>query len=199
MNLVAEDLSYRIMSSLKSISRVFIVPAMLMLAACSSFVPPEIKQPLPGSPDITQVRANAEAYLSQQVRWGGVILDIENKGESSELSIVAFPLNEDGEPQVSDQSSGRFIAVVDTFLEPLVYSRDRVITVKGNLLRTETRVVDEFPYQYPVVQVAFHYLWPVQEEPDYSDYPPYWYDPWYPYYPYYYPYYAPYYPRHHRH
>jgi len=149
-----------------------------------------------GSPSITQVRAHADRYISQKVRWGGVIVNTENKDNSSQLMIVAFPLDDDGEPQVTDQSLGRFIAMDDEFLEPLVYSSDRMITVVGTVLRTETLDVGEFPYEYPVIQVEHSYLWPVPVEPDYRDYPPYWwYDPWYPYYPYYYPYYP--HPRRH--
>ncbi len=76
-----------------------------------------------------------------------------------------------------------------------MYSRDREITVIGQLLRTETFDVGEFSYEYPVIQVQHYFIWPVKEEPVYVDYPPYWwYDPWYPYYSY--PY--PYYPHHHR-
>jgi outer membrane lipoprotein len=167
---------------------------MMLISACSSHIPPEIEQPVEGSPSVAQVRGHADRYISQKVRWGGVIVNTENKDNTSQLMIVAFPLDDDGEPRVSDQSSGRFIAVADEFLEPLVYSSDRMITVVGTLIRTETLDIGEFPYEYPVVKVENSYLWPVKEVPDYRDYPPYWwYDPW-PYYPYYYPYYP--HPRH---
>ena len=141
---------------------------------------------LENSPTIKMARTNTDDYISQKVRWGGVILNTENKHESSWLTIIAFPLKDNGEPIISDQSRGRFIAIVDQFLEPLVYSSERQITVKGNLLRTEIQNIGEFPYEYPVVQVEHAYLWPVLPEPAYTDYPPYWwYDPWYdPYYPY---------------
>jgi len=163
----------------------------LLLSACSSHIPAEISQAPEGAPGVAQVRANTDAYLSQKVRWGGVILDTENKQQSSWLTIVAFPLNDNGRPQLSAQSPGRFIAIVDEFLEPLVYNSDREITVRGRLLRTETRKVGEFPYTYPVIQVKRYHLWPERPKVD-PDYPPYWwYDPWYP--PYYYwrPYHHP--------
>ena len=158
------------------------------LSACSTHIPPVIKQPLEGAPTIGEVRDKAAAYRTQTVRWGGIILDTENKQDSSSLTIVAFPLNDDGEPQVSDQSTGRFIALVDEFLEPLVFSREREITVIGKLLKTQTLDVGEYAYEYPVIQVEHYYVWPVKEDPVYVNYPPYWwYDPWYPY-PFLYPY-----------
>jgi len=184
------------MSLINNIKPSVVFACMMLMSACSSNIPIEIKQPMEGSPGVAQVRGHVDSYLSQKVRWGGVIVNTENKDNTSQLIIVAFPLDDDGEPQVNDQSSGRFIAIVDDFLEPVVYSSDRMITVVGTVLGTETLDVGEFPYEYPVVHVEHSYLWPVKVEPDYRDLPPYWwYDPWYPYYPYYYPYYP--HPRRH--
>lgn len=136
---------------------------------------------------MAQARETAEAHLSKNVRWGGIILSTENKQDSSWVTILALPLSSDGEPLDYEQSQGRFIAIVDKFLEPTIYSHDREITVTGKLLRIETHKVGEFPYKYPIVEVEHFYLWPPDPEPSALDYPPFWWhDPWYnPYYPYY--------------
>ena len=169
---------------------------LMLLSACGTRIPPEIKESPGDSPGIGQVRDMADAYISQKVRWGGVILQTENRQDSSWVTIVSFPVDKDGEPQVSDQSNGRFIARFEEFVEPLVFSAGREITVVGTLLATETQEVGEFAYEYPVVKVDHHYIWPEKKDPVYVDSPPYWwYDPWWPY-PYYYPYY-PHYPHHH--
>jgi outer membrane lipoprotein len=162
----------------------------LLMAACSSSIPVEIRQTLVNAPGVALVRGQPDSYLSQQVRWGGMILETENKQNSSWLTIIAFPLSDRGEPQTSARSPGRFIARVDEFLEPLVYGRDRLITVKGSFSKTEMLMVGEYPYLYPVIDVEHYYLWPVKQVPHYVDYPPYWrYDPWYyPGYPWRYPY-----------
>lgn len=163
----------------------------VMLTACSSHLSPEISQALEGAPSVSQVLDNTDLYLSQKIRWGGLILDTENKLDTSWLTIVAFPLNDRGRPKLSAQSPGRFIAIVDEFLEPLVYKSDREITLTGRIFRTETRMVGEFPFAYPVIEVKHYHLWTPSPKVD-PDYPPYWwYDPWYsPYYQW-----RPYYPR----
>lgn len=176
---------------MKSIGYFVSLFAVILLSSCSSHIPTVIKQELEAAPELGQVRADSNRFISDKVRWGGVIVNIENKDSISRLTIVAFPLSSDGEPNSSAQSSGRFIAVVDTFLEPTVYTTDRAVTIIGNLLKSETSNIGEFPYVYPVVQAEHYYLWPVKQEPGYYDYPPpYWYDPWYPYYPFYSPYYS---------
>jgi len=152
----------------------------MMLNACSSHIPAEIKQPLENSPDIQKIQLNPSQYTSHNVRWGGAILHVENKENSSWLSIVGFPLNSYGRPLTSVESTGRFIAVIDEFLEPLVYTNDRQITFSGTFLKTESHKVGEFSYDYPVIKVEYYYLWPVETTSDTNHHHPYWwYDPWY--------------------
>ena len=177
------------MSLLRLINSTVWLASVLLLTSCSSHIPPEIRKAIAGAPDIAKVNAAPDQYLSQSVRWGGVILNTDNKENTSLITIVGFPLDAHGEPIVSDKSSGRFIAVVDKFLEPLVYSRDRMITILGKLLKMETLDVGEFPYDYPVIKVSHHYLWPVKIETEIVHHPLWWHDPFspwhYPYYPYY--------------
>jgi outer membrane lipoprotein len=166
--------------------------ASLLLAGCAAHIPPEIKQSLPDAPTVEQVRADPSGYLSRRVRWGGMILETENRETATWLTILALPLSKDGKPRVADESPGRFIAIVPLFLEPMVYSRERLVTVTATVLRSETRKVGEFPYLYPVIEAEAHHLWPVEPVLTEVDrYPWWWYDPWY-FDPWYYPYY-PYY------
>lgn len=160
----------------------------LSLCSCASRIPVEIRGDVEHAPTVAQVHTEAEKYLSQKVRWGGKILKIENKQNTSRLTVVAFPLNGYGRPQNTRQSPGRFIAVVDRFLEPEIYSRDREITVIGNILASETHKVGEFAYSHPVVKVDNHYLWAVEEKTTDNYMHHWWHDSWYnPYYPWPYP------------
>ena len=159
----------------------------LLLTACASSIPETIRQAPADNPDIQQVQKQPENFISKQVRWGGIIVDIQNRPDSSQLSIVAFPLTKYGEPAINDNSLGRFIAITDEFLEPTVYIKDRQITVVGEISGSETKNIGEFSYPHVVIKIKHHYLWPVEQKTSYDDYPPpyWWYDPWYPWYPYY--------------
>lgn len=175
----------------RSILVLLYLGVMMFLSACSSQIPPDIRQSYDGGPELAQVRANPDAYLSQGLRWGGVILATENREDTSRLTIVGFPLNDSGRPSIASTSPGRFIAVMNAFLEPLVYSRDREITVTGKLAKTEISKVGEFDYEYPVIDVEAFYLWPPR--PKTIDYNPPYYRPFFnPYYPFHtWPYYRP--------
>lgn len=164
----------------------------LLLAACASQVPVNIREAPPGNPAVAQVRANPDEHQSQQVRWGGEILQTENRENATWLTVLARPLAGNGKPDLTDESGGRFIAHIPAFLDPKVYKAERNVTVRGAVQGSETRQVGEFPYSYPVVEATDWYLWPKEVEypPDYYYpwwyYDPWYYDPWYRY-PYYYP------------
>ena len=155
----------------------------LLITACSSHIPENIRTAPDNNPSLSDVRNQATSYLSRAVRWGGIILKTENTQDTTRLTIMALPLNSSGEPMASDNGAGRFIAVVSSFLEPLVYSKDRLFTVSGRITGTETHKVGEYPYEYPVVAVDHYYLWPIPPERDPRDYPDFWWhDPWHNYY-----------------
>ena len=171
----------------------------LLLSACASQVPQAIRDAPAGSPSLAEVRVQPTDYLGRQVRWGGTIIETVNREHDTWLTLLGRPLTRYGEPAVSDESDGRFIATVPEFLDPKVYLPGRHVTISGALARTEAGKVGEYPYTYAVVQADAWHLWPVKTERDYGYeetwgydtrlYNPWiyrpWHDPWYPYgYPY---------------
>jgi outer membrane lipoprotein len=168
----------------------------LLASACTSDIPQMIREAPADNPSVEAVRGHVDEYKGRQVRWGGKLIETENREKTTWLIVLSRSLSKDGEPQVSDDSGGRFIAIVPAFLDPKVYAADRLVTVTGTLKGDETRDVGEFPYRYPVVDAKAWYLWPKESEAPYGyPYPyPGWYDPWYrpwyyrPWYPYPYPY-----------
>lgn len=156
--------------------RVLGLVLLLALAACAtSSVPPAIREPPPADLALPQVRANVEAHEGSRVRWGGVIAGVQNRPEDTWLDIVARPLEDGGRPETGGASLGRFIAVVDGFLDPAVYREGRQVTVSGTVERTLTRPIGEYPYRYVVVDAQTTKLWEPRTETAY--YPPYYYRP----------------------
>ena len=155
----------------------------LLLSACASQVPQAIREAPADSVSLAQVREQARDYPGQQVRWGGTIIKTGNREDATRLTVLGRPLYKGGEPELTDDSAGRFITIVPEFLDPEVYAPDRRVTITGTLLRLESGKVGEFPYTYPVVQADAWYLWPaIIERPyGYDRYYWPWYGPWYPY------------------
>ncbi len=162
--------------------RIFALIALLTLTGCASQVPALIKQPPDPDPELQQVKNNIESHRNQNVRWGGKIISVENKQDSSWIEILASPLGYYGEPGSGDNYQGRFIARVDGFLDPEHYSKDRWLTIYGNIENEIIKHIDDHPYSYPLVHTKAYYLWPEYQAVRYRQ--PYYYDDYF-YSPYY--------------
>jgi outer membrane lipoprotein len=156
------------------------------LAGCASDIPRPIREAPAGNIALTHALQNPEQQRAAALRWGGAIASIENRRDETWIEIVERPLDTNGQPRDTDKSAGRFLARVQGFLDPAIFTPKRLVTVAGTLDGNSTRTIGEHPYTYPVVRADSIYLWPAPtrtERPYY--YPPYWHDPWYPWgYPY---------------
>lgn len=165
---------------------------LLFLAGCATQVPPAIRAAPANDVGIGEVLAGPGDFSARSVRWGGTILTVENRQNETRVTLLGLPLGSDGEPRAGSASPGRFIAVINTFLDPVVYAQNRKLTVSGKVSGSEQQKVGEFNYNYPLVTADEYYLWPEVLNNRDDDYPYGWYDPWYG--PWYDPWY-PYYPR----
>jgi len=101
-----------------------------------------------------------KTHLNKRVVWGGMIVEIRNLKNSSQLELLNYPLDTNGEPVRSAQPQGRFIIKVNSFLDPAQYNSGRWLSVLGSVLPSEPGKIGEVKYQYPVVQSEQLHLWP---------------------------------------
>ena len=151
----------------------------------------EAGEPIP----FEALQKRTASYKGRVVIIGGYILETINKPEGSWLTVLQSPLDYLNRPESSDLSKGRFMVWSKEFLDPVVYSKERRITVGGKVRGSEERKLGSLTYRYPVIEAKEIHLWPNEEKyvgPYYPYYDP-WIYPWYPYpYPYRYPYRYPY-------
>lgn len=176
-------------------SRLVACIAAVVLGGCAS-IPDDISTPVPG-PSVREVRADPDRYTGAKVRWGGTISEVRNLESRTVITVVARPLTGKGEPLGDESALGRFFAEVNRFLDPEEYRSGRRITVVGRFTGTRQSKIDQYVYDYPVVQAQHLYMWqeytrrdPYSVGPYYRPFP-YWHDPFwrhyhgYPHYPWY--------------
>jgi outer membrane lipoprotein len=128
-----------------------------------------------------QVFQNPETYKGRIVIWGGDIIETINQKDGTTLIVVLQrPLDWTEEPEFR-RSEGRFIILVEGYVDPYVFKRGRRITIAGEILGKKIMRLGELEYPYPLVRSKQIYLW---GEYYYYPYP-------YPYYPWPYGYYGP--------
>ena len=120
-----------------------------------------------------QVFKNPDAYKGKIAIWGGDVVETINQKDGRTLIVVLQrPLDWMEEPKIQ-RSEGRFIILVEGYVDPYVFRRGRKITVAGEILGRKVMRLGELEYPYPFLLSKQIYLWGER---------------------YYYPYPAPYYP-----
>ena len=156
------------------------------LQACSN-LPENIKNAPSVEIQLHDVLSDSNNYQNNPVRWGGKIIDVENKTDKTKIQILTYPLNYYGRPQLNQSPLGRFLTVSKQFLDPAIYTKDTEITISGSLQGTVEKRVGEKKITMPVVAIDAHHVWP-QNQQNYSR--SYNYYPYYGYRQRYYPYYS---------
>lgn len=113
------------------------------------------------APKVTpaQVIANPEPHLNKIVLWGGIILGTLNQEESTQIEVLAYPLNSSQRPSLDEQPQGRFIISHDGYLEPVTYAQGRRLSVIGKISTTKPGKVGDSDYVYPVIAAEQMELW----------------------------------------
>lgn len=144
----------------------FILSCSLLLSACSH-LPPAIENPPVVDISYIQAIQKAPIYKKAAVRWGGIIIDVENEQYQSYIQVLLYPLNSYGRPQLEQSSVGRFMIKSPSFLDPVVYIKNTEITVAGTLDTEVERTIDKKTLKLPVVLAQTLYLWPKYEPNNY--------------------------------
>ena len=130
----------------------------LSLAGCAT-TPPAIRRAPPGDLQLVEARDNVSAHTGTVIRWGGIIVSVENAHDETWIEVLEYKLGRSGRPDRDSQSDGRFLIRESLFLDPVIYAKDREITVVGTLEGEVERSIGKQPYLFPVVSADEHHLW----------------------------------------
>ncbi|MCP4429742.1 MAG: hypothetical protein GY806_02065 [Gammaproteobacteria bacterium] len=109
------------------------------------------------TPENVQLRA--EAGMGKTVLWGGTILDFKNLQNSSQMEILAYPLNRSQRPLQNKKPLGRFILLHPGFLEPTVYMQGKLLSATGTIGQSQAGKIGQSEYVYPVLKAEQIQLW----------------------------------------
>ncbi len=131
------------------------------LSACAPAISRSLQQQVDPTLTFAALTSDPEAHKGRIVILGGVIAQTTPKPGQTEVEIVQRPLDYFLEPQTTDTSLGRFLVVADRFLDPLIFRKDRKITVAGEVRGSELRPLADMQYRYPVIAGQEVKLWPL--------------------------------------
>ena len=100
-------------------------------------------------------------YTDMRVVWGGMIIKTQPLQQTTQIEILAFPVDENGEPDRQTASQGRFLIVRQGYLEPADFAPGRWVSVVGKIGPSQMGTVGEASYRFPVILPEQLYLWPL--------------------------------------
>ena len=141
----------------------------LLLGACTNMPQAMRDAPVVDIP-YTEASQNIDSHKDVLVRWGGVIIDVENKENFSLVQALFYPLNYSAHPRVDKPNEGRFVIKSAEFLDPMIYVKGREITVVGTLDGDIERTIGKKVIRVPLLTSTDIYLWPKHYHNDYYSY-----------------------------
>ncbi len=142
----------------RSFNRAAAVLYLVLLAGCVTAPPP-----LPADATLTGLTPYGVARAPDtrgDVLWGGMILSVDNLTDHSEITVLAYPLDQKQRPLLQAPTEGRFVVQVPGFVEPFDYPQGRFVTLRASLAGTREALIDDQVFVLPVVQAASLRVWP---------------------------------------
>ncbi len=163
-----------------------------LLTGCSVMSTNVLKE-VDRSVTVPVVQADPGRFTGSRVLWGGFIISSENREDSTVIEVLATRLDSSDLPMPAGEktgTAGRFLIEAPGFLDTVIFTADKGITVAGTVKGLRKELIGRMKYPYPVVApIEIHLM--NRTRIDYYELPPWGYYPYYgdPYYPYYWPYY----------
>lgn len=133
------------------------------LSACSS-TPVFESNKVDKSLTPQSVLAEMDISLNKTALWGGTILDTRNLKTTTQIEVLAYPLDSSHRPMLDKKPLGRFIVSHPGYLEPASYAQGRHISALGKIARAQQGKVGETQYTYPVMNAEKIHLWSVEDK-----------------------------------
>ena len=143
----------------KKNSYLFGIIFIVFVAACTKGISKQARSQVTYTGDFSELQRNPDDYKDEIVLLGGKIIDAKANANSSEIVVLQLPLGGGDRPQVGDQSKGRFLIRSKQLLDPALYGKGMAITAVGRLVGNETRTIDKFKFNYPVIEPMEVKLW----------------------------------------
>ncbi|MBN2655139.1 MAG: Slp family lipoprotein [Nitrospirae bacterium] len=154
---------------------------LLSLVSCTPVFAPELMKQAAIDPPFDNMLRSSSGYQGRMFLLGGTITDIKLVEEGSLLEVAYTPVDSRGYLSSRRGPDRRILALLPKdkgILDPLIYKKDRDITIAGIYIENRDGVIQQMPYQFLLFEIRGIYLWPERTEYYLRSYP-YWYDPWY--------------------
>jgi outer membrane lipoprotein len=162
----------------------FIASLILLLSGCSG-LPTVMRDTSYSNTRLSAVKMDISAYQNMSFRWGGTVINVINKKDSSQIQVLYYPISRYGRPLTDRKTEGRFVITSPQFLDPAIFKEGTAITVTGVLSGEIKQQVGEKTLTLPLLTIDNIHIWTDYSQTDDGFYPRHYYYPYYRYDPFY--------------
>lgn len=142
---------------MKIITLLFV--GLLSCQGCTYAISPAVADKADRTTTFDKLVMDPESYKGKLLILGGTIDQTTNVKQGTLIEVVQRQLDYWGKPQRTKKTGGRFLVFYPRYLDPMVYSPGRDITVAGEVQGTSSPMLENRPYDYPVILSKELRLW----------------------------------------
>jgi outer membrane lipoprotein len=136
-----------------------------IFAACSGGISQQAQNQVTYTGPFAAVQQAPAKYRGAILLLGGKVIKTLNQEGASELVVLQLNLDNQDRPQDNAQSQGRFIVRSARFIDPAIFPPGTLITLVGRLQGSDSRLIGEMRYTYPVIEPIETKKWPAGSDP----------------------------------
>jgi outer membrane lipoprotein len=124
----------------------------LIITACGGGISQQARDQVTYTGPFAAVQKAPAKYRGAILLLGGKVIKVSTQEGVSELIVLELNLDNQDQPLDNDQSQGRFLVRSARFIDPAIFPPGTLITVVGRLQGSESRLIGEMRYPYPVIE-----------------------------------------------
>jgi outer membrane lipoprotein len=136
---------------------------LFILSGCTSVLSTSVVQEADDKISFPELQKLPDRYRGTVVILGGQIVETVVKESETWVQVLQLPLGAQQRPDNAAGSQGRFIVICKRFADPLVYEKGRKITVAGVVEGGRMIMLNDRPYNFPVILEREIYLWKTED------------------------------------
>ena len=99
------------------------------------------------------LKKNPEMLAGKTVLIGGIIAGTQSSGDVIMLEVAQLELFNNGVPDESSPSGGRFLAVSSELIDPVIYRPGKLVTIIGEIRGKKVQKLESVDYPYPLLSI----------------------------------------------
>lgn len=137
----------------------------LMLTSCAGGISRQARDQITYDGPFADVQRDPARYKGETLLLGGKVIETSTRAGATEMVVLQLEIGTRDRPKDNDQSQGRFLVRSAQFIDPAIFPQGTLITVVGRLQGSETRLIGEMSYTYPVMDIREIKKWSPVSDP----------------------------------